>query len=295
MSTPKKAKRGNCKSNPHLDRILLNHLVSPDRHKGATFLNFDNEEDTEKARNRLQYLKRIRSRNFEDFVDICLAHKVDYPFQIQDGKIQPIDQFDIEPSSTFSIKTKPKAAPASPIVDTSPQPVLTKQTASSTPIMTEDEMGKIITTKLENGLIFCTAWVDTKLDKNILKILVADDGMSVIQKTKKPEPQPASQMLSMYPWASDRSNGIIINMDAKMKRLRKLDSKKDKWVTKTLLQLDEEVMRKFVDIDGTLSNNVFHKRDDDGRQRVSFMLKSVQSHDTEEGNFVDCNNQFHPG
>ena len=154
-------------------------------------------------------------------------------------------------------------------------------------LMTTDEMGKSIALKLPNDIIFCTAWVDTKLDPNILKLKIADDGRSVKLMTKKPDPPKAKDMLSHYPWAKDPTNVVVVGLDAKLKKFKDTGNQ---WETKTLLQLDEEVIKKFVDIDGTQSNNITCKVDVDGRQRICFMLKTVNSHDAEAGNFVNCNN-----
>ena len=98
MSTPlqKKPNRGNSKSDPALDKVLLKHLASENRHRGVAYLDWETEEEREKAKNQLRYLKSIKKRNFEDFVDICLAHKVEYPFQIQEGIVIPLVGFDGE-------------------------------------------------------------------------------------------------------------------------------------------------------------------------------------------------------
>ena len=77
-------------------------------------------------------------------------------------------------------------------------------------IVDKSALGKLITCPLPHGLIFCLAWVPTKLGDDVMKIQVAPDGMSMQQLTKTPRPENGSDLVEgMYPWGSDRNNVVV--------------------------------------------------------------------------------------
>ena len=94
--TKKRPVRGNTKTDPSVDKLLLEHLKSKDRHKGVSCLTFKTTQEEEKAKDRLKYLRNIRRNNFKDFIDICCAHNVEYPFEVVNGIVAPSPGFDVE-------------------------------------------------------------------------------------------------------------------------------------------------------------------------------------------------------
>ena len=96
IPTKKKPTGGNSRSNPVLDKLLLNHLVLTNRCKGVSIFDWESKEEEKKAKDSLRYLKKLRKTHFEDFVDICITHKVEYPFSVVDGKIAPVPGYDNE-------------------------------------------------------------------------------------------------------------------------------------------------------------------------------------------------------
>jgi hypothetical protein len=149
---------------------------------------------------------------------------------------------------------------------------------SDMPQVTE-ALGEIIRLDLPNGTVFCTAWVDARLDKDYLRIVIAEDGKSVLQKMKAPQPQTASDLLAMYDWGNDKRNMVVKALNAKLLKMKKQVNPMNERRTSVLLALDEEVLRYFVDIDGNKTNRVEYVTDHDGRQRISFFLKTVGSHE----------------
>jgi hypothetical protein len=112
----------------------------------------------------------------------------------------------------------------------------------------------------------------------MLEIVVAEDGMSVLKKTKTPEPKSAKELLSMYDWASDENNFFVLQLNAELKRLKKELTPSTQWDTKVLMRTQEEVIREFVDINGKPTNHIHHMVDADGRQRICFFLKTLRDY-----------------
>ncbi|CAB9525472.1 unknown protein [Seminavis robusta] len=169
-----------------------------------------------------------------------------------------------------------------------PQPIPTrttttkptsKSTQKNTSMKTKNELGKILVVQPKIGLYFCIAWVDSKLSN--LEICISDDRHSVILRSKKPKPKSASALLSQYGWAADSENVVVSAVNDELKRLMP-DGKDctDDWKEKPILTLDEEVIPHFVDYKGnpTQENEVLYECDEEGRQMITFFLKSVDSH-----------------
>ena len=105
-------------------------------------------------------------------------------------------------------------------------------------------------------------------------------------------PETGSDLVDgMYDWCNDDNNVVVRHLNNAVKSLRKRIKDCDKWDSRTLINFNEEVIRKFVDINGKQTNEVKHITDDDGRQRISFFVKTVRMHDEtpEEAKLVSCN------
>jgi hypothetical protein len=269
--------RTNNKSATKLDKVLLQHLLSLDRLESVSFLekngliSFDSPESKKKAKNRLAYLKRIQeSEEFTVFIELCKANNIDSSNLIKQrnidfeddsvsfGSSDEEEDYEVEQAQTVTRKIKNTAMQQN---------------------MSYEEPGKIISIYLPNGIIFGTAWVAT-LDPNIFEIVIAEDGMSVLQKTKTPDPESAKELLvSMYNWASDENNMVVQHLNAVLKRLRKELTPATKWDTRVLMKTQEEVIREFVDINGKPTSHIPHTIDADGRQRICFFLKTLKAHE----------------
>jgi hypothetical protein len=286
--------RSNTKSTTKVDKALLQHLLSPDRLESISFLekngvvSFCSPESKQKAKNRLAYLKRIQeSEDFTVFIELCKANNLD-SLNLIKQKIEFEDDSDSFGSSDEEDEDED--------IEVEQAPTRKIKNISMKPNMSYQELGKIISIDLPNGLIFCTAWVDAKLDPNILEIVVAEDGMSVLEKTKMPEPKSGSALVSMYGWASDENNMVVQSLNAVLKRLKKELTSSSKWDTKVLMRTQEEVMREFVDIDGKPTSHIPYMVDADGRQRICFFLKTLRAHEQipQAAKFVAFNGGAHP-
>ena len=139
-----------------------------------------------------------------------------------------------------------------------------------------NKIGKLVSVHLDDGLIFSTLWVDRRLDEAVLKVYVAEDGMTVKLAKKNPKIDNALGLLGdQYDWAKDRTNFVVKALNTELKRLGKEDPKGDDWSKEDVIFLEEEVSRTFVDIHGKTTGEAAFQIDDDGLQSISFFLKKI--------------------
>ena len=186
------------------------------------------------------------------------------------------------PKQTASIVSKPtpqrESAPKpTPQREKSPSIVASLKTTTAKTINMSNELGDIIKLDLDDGLTFVILWVDTKLDSNLLQLVIAEDGLSVKMRTKKPCPPDATAMLNHYSWCHDKKNFVIKSLNAELKRLKMKTKPSEEWQETDVLFLQEQVIKKFVDIDGHPTNKVGFKTHASGRQTVTFFLKAVNA------------------
>jgi hypothetical protein len=151
-------------------------------------------------------------------------------------------------------------------------------------------LGEKVVVYLPDGYIFCVFWVDSNLDNSILQFLVSDDGRKIIQRKKKPLPTSASAMLGqVYNFARDPKHMVVAQVEAELNRL-KIGAQRDKeWDEETIVDLKEEVLKVFYDVNGLGTNQIQYHRDRvDGRQWISFFVKTVRAQEVPQvGTF--CN------
>jgi hypothetical protein len=237
-------------------------------------ISFENQEGKDKIRNRLNYLKRIQTSNFQSFIDLCFAHDVD-PSSLE------LRRTDFD-SASFSDDSDSSTE----VSDDDNDEIFYKQSLNKAPskqtskMEENNDVGELIVIKLPNGLYFVKAWVDSKLDSGILEIVVHDSGRKVMKRSKKPtaKKSASNMLLEMgYSWAGDRNHLVVASLEAELKKIQRYrEIKKDDWQETTLCSLDEEVVKGFVDVNGRLINQVDHGLDEDGRQRISFFLITVR-------------------
>ena len=233
---------------------LLQYLLSPHALFGLASYkatkNIEFEESNKKVLNRLAYLKTIRYTQPDSFAALCHRHGV-------------VDDTTRNPQETPEQVDSPSAAFVTP-VDSIRQ---VRRNIVYDMAETMNQLGKRIVLKLPGGLYFCICWVESILDPDILQIVVAEDGMSVLEKNKVPEPKTAKDLVSMYDWSSQKNNLVVKHLDGELRRLKAELKEESKWVTKVLIETDEEIIRKFVDIDGNPTNHIESKTDEDGISR----------------------------
>jgi hypothetical protein len=105
--------RSNNKTLPaEVDQVLLAHLVSPNRLEKLSFLEGSikyNENTTrKKVQNRLEYFKKLKQNQVEEFLDLCLGYSISIDFDsIEEDLLN-------EDSSSKSSAPAPSPAPPSP-------------------------------------------------------------------------------------------------------------------------------------------------------------------------------------
>ena len=138
----------------------------------------------------------------------------------------------------------------------------------------ENKIGESIVLKLTAGLYFVLLWIDTKLDNDTVELKVSDNGKMVIKRTKKPTDNNAILLLWDLGYGFDKKHVVTANLQDELDRL--LKDRKEEWDEESLIVMEEEVVREFVDEDGTPTKNIGYSPDKDGRFRVSFFLQSVK-------------------
>ena len=187
---------------------------------------------------------------------------------------------DEEPPKPPSPRKAPQRAPTVKPPQRA-RPTSTNTQQKSTPSKPADNMptndndlGDIVRVDLDDGLIFVALWVDTKLDPQVLQLLVGPDGLSVKLRTKKPRPKSAAELLAHYSWSKDKTNFVCKGVNSELRKIKKRGSANE-WKEDEVLYLDEEVSRTFVDMDGSPSGQCGHRTDADGRQMITFFLKKI--------------------
>lgn len=147
--------------------------------------------------------------------------------------------------------------------------------------MTMNKLGEKIVKYLPKGIILVVYWVDCKLSN--MEIVISEDGYSVKQRKKTPNPKGANELLSHYAWAKDDFNVAVVTLDDEvltLKNASKQHNIADGWDEKVIVSLDEEVIRSFVDNKGNLSNHIGYNNDGEGHQYITFFLKTTEAHHT---------------
>jgi len=175
-----------------------------------------------------------------------------------------------------------KPAPLKPPRRSTPQmhkpaPSITQKIHSEEKVSTMNNLlGKKIVVPLTKGRIFVAVWVNSKLANE--EIIISKDGCSVYQRSKEPHPVDASELLAHCTWGGDPENVIVSTVDKELQQLLPNGGDPDKWITKEIVTLEEEVVRSFVDTTGKTSNHIGHNVDKDGKRYITFFLKTMKSH-----------------
>ena len=245
--------KSNSKTNEALDKVLLQHCLSPYRNQSASYLAKTGQitpEQKRQAYNRLDYFIKLEKKDLNGFLELCNYHKLDA------SRITPRKVNFEESLKPIKIEKMPAGTWAG------------------------NELGEIITTYLDDGLLFVYVWIDSKLDENILKIEVKENGMGAVMKKKVPKPTDAEEALSMFDWAKDKKNYVVKAFDAQLHELKRDIDANNEWKPIDILVTSEEVIRSFVDIDGKPTNEIKFKADKDGRKTCAFFLKTLRSHES---------------
>lgn len=124
------------------------------------------------------------------------------------------------------------------------------------------------------------AWVAQRLDTNILEIVIQK--RQVIKRTKKPSArQNAAKMLEAmgYDWASTRNHSVVKSLEDTLSEIQEeREAIHDNgWEEEVICEFPEDVLNYFVDVDGNPTGCASYDIDKDGRQSISFFVKTVCS------------------
>lgn len=139
----------------------------------------------------------------------------------------------------------------------------------------QNRLGEKLVIPLFDGIILVILWVDSKLSN--LEHVISDDGLSVKQRKKIPNPDSAAQLLAKCPFANNPYHVVTKTVEQELQRLKPAEGTGDKWTESVCVTLDEEVLPAFVDLTGNQTDDVVFDCDGNGRQMISFFLKTRAS------------------
>ena len=267
MPTISNSSKSNKKSvAPELDRLLVRHLLSEESTLGLKYLVEHgiivpkDSKELKSIRNRFQFLKNLQETNGKSFRELCVHHKLVEGIKVTEDPTAEEEDFE----SLFQEEVNPKPAVSKPFAK-----------APKAAKMIENKMGESIVLKLSSGSYFIILWVDQPLNRNNLQIIIDNNGMELIKRTKQPQDRFASKFCKEmgYGWADDPYNVVVSALDEEFNRL---DSESEKWHKETLFVFDEKVFTYVTDLNGNPAK-INSSKDEDGRQRLSFFVKTVSS------------------
>ena len=167
-------------------------------------------------------------------------------------------------------------------------PLRTQKISTKSQTTMANELGKKIVGTLPKGIILCIIWVDTKLSN--LDFYFGDDGYSVKMKTRIPNPADASELLGHYgAWSSDKQNVAVSTLDDILLAI-KGDKPTDRWEETEIVTAEEELVKAFVDNRGKPleKKNIGHRTDKEGRQYITFFLKTLRAQQSQHTAARSC-------
>jgi hypothetical protein len=231
-------------------------------------MNLSFQEDANQISRRLRFLKEQKKENPDDFLAHCRSYEIFPSHPATESDSESDYSSDDESFVSKPIVTNKRATTTTTTTSTK---LLSRNT------MTVNDFGKRIVVPLPNGLIFCIVWTNVKLDPSTLQIKVAKDGYSVIQRIAKPIPFDASELLEEYNWGMDSHHFVVQALEDATKKMKKAVNETNKWVESPLISLDKEIIGSFVNCRGDKTNTLEAAVDNEGRQRISFFVKTVES------------------
>lgn len=133
---------------------------------------------------------------------------------------------------------------------------------------------------MPGGFFLVLAWIDTKLDPEMLQIFVDKTGRKIVKRSRRPNAQMTAQNLlqlfETYSWAKNEQHVAVSLLQEELNQIHAWQAGlQNEWHEEVLCYLDEEVVRSTVDIDGNHTNQIEAATDEYGRQFISFFLRAV--------------------
>jgi hypothetical protein len=118
--------------------------------------------------------------------------------------------------------------------------------------------------------------VETQLNPNVLKVVIAPDGMSVHLKVKKTECEDPTTLLRRFRWGNNVDHFVVKTLGDELNHYNMNKNAEDEWTTEVILETHEEIVREFVNVDGEMNDNkVKYSQDDDNRQYIAFFVQTM--------------------
>jgi hypothetical protein len=272
----KKANRGNIKSSSSkIDQILLQHLLSPHRYRGFSYLakneRLPPQASPVKVKNRLQYLKRIQEQNASEFLILCSSNNVDTSVFSQPRKLDFEDSDDSDNASDSDDSSEEEDDITSNTTTRPPSTIRTKDFISTMP---NNIPSKKYLVNYPDGRYLGVVKLDSGFNENREAFRMSECRRKVIYRKKKatdttPDPmEDANKLLNRHGF--DENSIHRVTLQAKIDELiETLEPDTDT----TIFELDEECKAKFVDEKGIETNRVYLGEEDvDGTMWVYFWL-----------------------
>ena len=273
----KKENRGNIKSNSSkIDQILLQHLLSPHRFRGFTYLakneRLPPQASPVKIKNRLQYLKRIQERDASEFANLCSSNNVDTSVFSQPRKFDFEDSDDSDDTSDSDDSLEEEDRNISNTT-TRTHTIRTKEDFIS---MTNNIPSQKYLVNYPHGRYLGVVKLDSGFNENREAFRMSDCRCKVIHRKKKttdttPDPmEDANKLLNRHGF--DENSIHRVTLQAKIDELMK-GHKNNEYTDTTIFEINEECKAKFVDEKGIETNRVYLGEEDvDGTMWVYFWL-----------------------
>jgi hypothetical protein len=272
----KKANRGNIKSpSSKIDQILLQHLLSPHRFKGFSYLakneRIPPQESTLRVKNRLQYLKRIQDQDASEFLHLCSSNNVDASeFCSQPKKLEFEDSDDSNDASESDDSSEEEDSSNTTTLLT--PTIRTKDLIS----MTNNIPSKKYLVSYPDGRYLGVVKLESGFNENREAFRMSECRRKVIHRKKKAtdttlDPmEDANNILNRHGF--DENSIHRVTLQAKIDEMMQA-LKTDEYTDTTIFEIDEECKAKFVDEKGSETNKVYLGEDDaDGTMWVYFWL-----------------------
>lgn len=138
-----------------------------------------------------------------------------------------------------------------------------------------NELGKLVSYELPNGLYFCTIWINQALDKANDQFIIQNGNQVVWKPGQQSPPQ---DLLECFSWASQKDHSVVQRVNSVVQQL--LQEPEPAIVEHDEVVLwtsPEEVHPHFVDVRGNEVDAVDFITDKDGSHRILFFVKAIEA------------------
>ena len=287
--------------NQDTDKHICQFILSPFHQFGWKYYrqryNLSIEEPSTKVKNRLSYLQRLKTSNPSAFYAHCKKHNLSFTEKGSNSSFSSSSEEEISSSEEESDddfdrlipSTTSRRQPNLPTPTRRRQNLPTARTmAPYNPKITGNKFGIQMVVDLGKHLFGVVVWTDVRLEAGEVMIN-PDNGAEVMCRKLKPSAslESASEFLTRFSvegskefdFANDSENHVTVKFQEVFDECSKDEKnmkEEDKYETKVLIKLPEEMKQSFFDRKGNETNEVFNGVDAHGQQIVAFFVKSAR-------------------